>query len=42
LSDKPCKIVQAFKDLPIHSANVIDFQIEDQYEEDEINVWDRS
>jgi MoxR-like ATPase len=32
------KLVQAFKDLPIHSANVIDIQMEDQHEEEELNA----
>jgi len=34
------KLVQAFKNLPIHSANIIDFQMEDeaQYEEEELNA----
>jgi len=34
------KLLRGFKDLPIHSANVIDFQMEDeaQYEEEELNA----
>jgi MoxR-like ATPase len=32
------KLVLGFKGLPIHSANIIDFQMEEQHEKDEINV----
>jgi MoxR-like ATPase len=34
------KLVLSFKDLPIHSANVIDFhmEVQNEHEEDEINV----
>ena len=32
------KLVQGFKSLPIHSANVIDLQMEGQHEEEEVNV----
>jgi MoxR-like ATPase len=32
------KLVQGFKSLPIHSANVINFQIEEECEEVELNV----
>lgn len=32
------KLVQGFKDLPIHNANIIDIQMEEQHEEDAVNV----
>jgi MoxR-like ATPase len=32
------KLVKAFKELPIHSANVIDIQMEEQHEEEELNA----